>query len=83
MNEPTKKPIQASPARTQLNALRTGAGATQTLVERNRLCVMFSRDRTRVWFSFLSPGRMCQIEIPMVHAIPPGAPPRDFGPWVS
>jgi hypothetical protein len=75
--------MQASPEYVLTNALRTGAGAPQTLVERNRLGVMFSRDRTRVWFSFMSPGRMCQIEVPMVRIIPPGAPPRDFGPWAS
>ena len=78
-----KQPIQERPERYPAYARRIRDDATETLAERRRLRVMLSRDLTRVFFSFLSPGRMCQIEVPMVRHTHPGAAPRDFDPWNS
>lgn len=76
-----KQPIQERPERYPIYARRASDDAIKTLAERRRLRVMISRDLTRVFFSFLSPGRMCQIEVPMARRTHPGAAPRDFGPW--
>ncbi len=78
-----KQPIQERPERYPVSARRLSDDATETLAERRRLRVTISRDLTRVFFFFLSPGRMCQIEVPMVRHTHPGTAPRDFVPWIS
>jgi hypothetical protein len=64
------QPIEVSPART----------AAPSLKGQIRTTVSFSGDFSRMLFTFLAPGRMCQIDVPIRHVYQPGAPPQDFGP---